>query len=57
MADPEQFHAPYVRRNRVIAESIMLGQGETAEKELLAYLADAEQQILDVYGAEQAGSR
>jgi DNA-binding GntR family transcriptional regulator len=57
MADPEQFHAPYVRRNRVIAESIMLGNGETAEKELLAYLGDAERQILDAYSApEQAGT-
>jgi DNA-binding GntR family transcriptional regulator len=51
MADPEQFHAPYLRRNRVIAESVMLGHGERAEQELLAYLTDAEQQILDVYGA------
>jgi DNA-binding GntR family transcriptional regulator len=51
MADPEQFHAPYVRRNRLIAESVMLGHGEAAEKELLGYLADAERQILDVYPA------
>jgi DNA-binding GntR family transcriptional regulator len=49
MADPEQFHAPFVRRNRVIAESIMLGHGEEAEQELLDYLADAERQILAVY--------
>jgi DNA-binding GntR family transcriptional regulator len=51
MADPEQFHAPYLRRNRIIAESIVLGHGETAEQELLGYLADAERQILDVYAA------
>jgi DNA-binding GntR family transcriptional regulator len=49
MADPQQFHAPYVERNRVIAESIMLGDGEAAEKELLTYLADAERQLLAVY--------
>ena len=49
MADPEQFHAPYLQRNRIIAEAIMLGQGEAAEKELMSYLADAERQILDVY--------
>ena len=49
MADPEQFHAPFVRRNRVIAESIMLGHGEDAERELLDYLVDAERQILAVY--------
>ncbi|HEX5290675.1 MAG TPA: GntR family transcriptional regulator [Streptosporangiaceae bacterium] len=49
MADPEQFHAPYLQRNRIIAEAIMLGRGEAAEKELMTYLADAERQILDVY--------
>jgi DNA-binding GntR family transcriptional regulator len=49
MADPEQFHAPYLQRNRIIAEAIMLGQGEAAEQELMAYLADAEHQILDAY--------
>ena len=49
MADPEQFHAPYLERNRIIAEAIMLGRGEEAEQELTAYLADAERQILDVY--------
>jgi DNA-binding GntR family transcriptional regulator len=49
MADPEQFHAPYLRRNRVIAESVMLGHGDLAEQELLAYLTDAERQILDAY--------
>ena len=54
MADPEQFHAPYLERNRVIAESIMLGHGETAEKELIGYLGDAERQILDAYGSPSA---
>jgi DNA-binding GntR family transcriptional regulator len=49
MADPEQFHRPFLQRNRIIAEAIMLGQGEAAEKELMGYLADAERQILDVY--------
>jgi DNA-binding GntR family transcriptional regulator len=49
MADPEQFHAPYLQRNRIIAEAIMLGRGEAAEQELMTYLADAERQILDVY--------
>jgi DNA-binding GntR family transcriptional regulator len=49
MADPEQFHAPYLQRNRIIADAIMLGRGDAAEQELMAYLADAERQILDVY--------
>jgi DNA-binding GntR family transcriptional regulator len=49
MPDPEQFHAPYVGRNRVIAEAIVRGDGGTAEAELLSYLNDAEHQILSVY--------
>ena len=49
MADPEHFHGPFIARNRVIAEKIMLGHGESAESDLLAYLADAERQILDAY--------
>jgi DNA-binding GntR family transcriptional regulator len=49
MADPHQFHAPYLERNRIIAEAIVLGDGERAEQELLSYLADAEGQILAVY--------
>jgi DNA-binding GntR family transcriptional regulator len=49
MADPEQFHAPYLRRNRSIAEAVVRGRGEAAEAELMAYLADAERQLLDVY--------
>jgi DNA-binding GntR family transcriptional regulator len=58
MADPEQFHAPYLRRNRVIAESVMLGHGDLAERELLAYLTDAERQILDAYNVPApAGTR
>jgi hypothetical protein len=31
------------------AEKIMLGHGDTAEADLLAYLADAERQVLDAY--------
>lgn len=49
ITEPEQFHAPYVSRNRVIAESIVLGDGQRAEAELLRYLDDAERQVLDVY--------
>jgi DNA-binding GntR family transcriptional regulator len=54
MADPEHFHGPFIERNRVIAEKIMLGHGDAAEADLLAYLADAERQILDAY---RAGAR
>lgn len=49
MADPEEFHAPYLERNRVIADAIVLGDGERAEAELLRYLGDAERQVLAVY--------
>ena len=49
MADPHQFHAPYLERNRIIAEAIVLGDGARAEAELRSYLADAERQILAVY--------
>jgi DNA-binding GntR family transcriptional regulator len=57
MTDPEQFHEPFVARNRVIAELVVSGDGETAEKELLDYLSDAERQILDVYGHAPGGDR
>jgi len=57
MADPEQFHKPYVSRNLVIAELIMLGDGAAAEKELLSYLSDAERQLLDAYGPAAADPR
>lgn len=51
MEAPEQFHRPYLERNRSIAESIRRGDGETAERDLLHYLADAEAQILAAYNA------
>ena len=51
MEPPEQFHRPYLERNRSIADSVMRGDGETAERELLGYLADAEAQILAAYDA------
>ncbi|HEY3977855.1 MAG TPA: GntR family transcriptional regulator [Streptosporangiaceae bacterium] len=55
MADPEQFHAPYLQRNRTIAEAIMLGDGEEAASELMTYLADAERQLLGVYRGPAPG--
>jgi DNA-binding GntR family transcriptional regulator len=54
MADAEEFHAPFVRRNRVLAELIAAGDGETAERELIDYLAEAEAQILGVYATRAA---
>ncbi len=49
VTDPEQFHRPYLGRNRVIAELVDAGRGEEAERELYAYLTDAERQLLAVY--------
>jgi len=57
MADPEEFHAPYLERNRIIADLIVLGDGQRAESELLSYLADAERQILAVYQVPALDSR
>jgi DNA-binding GntR family transcriptional regulator len=54
MTDPEQFHGPYLGRNRVIAELLDAGRGEEAEEQLDAYLTDAEAQLLAVY-EEPAG--
>lgn len=51
MTDPEQFHSPYVGRNRTIAELVEAGRGREAERALLAYLADAERQLLAVYAS------
>jgi DNA-binding GntR family transcriptional regulator len=53
MTDPERFHRPFVARNKVIAHLIDSKDGAAAEKELLAYLEDAERQLLAAYGAVQ----
>jgi DNA-binding GntR family transcriptional regulator len=54
MSDAEEFHEPFVRRNRVLADLIAGGDGEAAERELMDYLAEAEAQILGVYEARAA---
>jgi hypothetical protein len=51
MKDPEEFHRPFVAKNRLIGELIEGGDGQAAERELLAYLADAERKLLAAYGA------
>lgn len=50
ISDPEQFHRPYLGRNRLIAELVIEGRGAEAEQELYGYLLDAELQLLAVYG-------
>jgi DNA-binding GntR family transcriptional regulator len=49
MTDPEQFHGPFLGRNRTIAELVVAGRGEEAERDLHAYLIDAERRLLAVY--------
>jgi DNA-binding GntR family transcriptional regulator len=51
MTDPEQFHRPFLARNKVIADLVEAGDGVAAEKELLSYLESAEQQLLAAYQA------
>jgi DNA-binding GntR family transcriptional regulator len=51
MKDPEEFHRPFVAKNRVIGQLIADGDGPAAERELLAYLADAERTLLAAYRA------
>jgi DNA-binding GntR family transcriptional regulator len=53
MESPEAFHRPYLNRNRSIAQSVMRGDGKSAERELLRYLTDAETQILACYDVDE----
>jgi DNA-binding GntR family transcriptional regulator len=53
MESPEAFHRPYLKRNRSIAQSVMRGDGKSAERELLRYLTDAETQILASYDVDE----
>jgi DNA-binding GntR family transcriptional regulator len=66
MTDPEQFHGPFLARNRMVAELVGAGRGEEAERELHTYLTDAERRLLAAYeqpegsaergGAERGGA-
>jgi DNA-binding GntR family transcriptional regulator len=49
MGDPQPFHAPYLARNRVIAELLDAGDVAAAERMLFDYLVDAEQEISAAY--------
>jgi DNA-binding GntR family transcriptional regulator len=51
MSDAEEFHEPFVRRNRVLGDLIAAGDGEGAERELMDYLSQAEAQLLAVHDA------
>lgn len=47
MPSPREFHGPYLRRNRVIADLLATGDLAAAELELTDYLDTAEAQITD----------
>ena len=49
MRDARSFHGPYLERNQVLVDRLAAGENGLAEKELTAYLADAEAEILDGY--------
>ncbi len=54
MVDAQEFHGPFVQRNRILAELIAAGDGEAAERELIDYLAQAESQLLRAYSLAAA---
>lgn len=49
MEDPQRFHEPYLERNKEILAAIEAGDGPRAERLLLKYLEDSEQQIVSAY--------
>jgi DNA-binding GntR family transcriptional regulator len=49
MSDPRLFHEPYLERNKEILAAIEAGDGPRAERLMLKYLEDAEQQIVSAY--------
>jgi DNA-binding GntR family transcriptional regulator len=49
MADPRRFHEPYLARNREILHRLEAGDPAGAAGLLMAYLDDAEQQIVAAY--------
>jgi DNA-binding GntR family transcriptional regulator len=49
MEDPRRFHEPYLERNKEILAAIEAGDGTRAERLLLKYLEDSEQQIVSAY--------
>jgi DNA-binding GntR family transcriptional regulator len=49
MADPRRFHEPYLERNKEILAAIEAGDGPLAERLMVKYLEDSEQQIVAAY--------
>jgi DNA-binding GntR family transcriptional regulator len=51
MANPREFHMPYLSRNQQILALLEAGEAQAAEDALAAYLRDAEQQLVAAYGS------
>ncbi|MFF4953100.1 GntR family transcriptional regulator [Streptomyces chattanoogensis] len=49
MDDPRRFYAPYLVRNRQIADALLAGDAAEAERLLLAYLEDSRGQLSGAY--------
>ncbi|WP_030066458.1 GntR family transcriptional regulator [Streptomyces natalensis] len=49
MDDPQRFYAPYLVRNRQIADTLLAGDAAAAERLLLAYLEDSRGQLSGAY--------
>ena len=49
MGDARSFHGPYLERNQALVDQLAAGENGIAEKQLAAYLDDAEAQILGRY--------
>ncbi|MEU9115550.1 GntR family transcriptional regulator [Streptomyces sp. NPDC048483] len=49
MDDPQRFYAPYLVRNRQIADTLLAGDAAGAERLLLAYLEDSRGQLSGAY--------
>lgn len=48
MPDPDDFHRPYLERNRALVDLLVVGEVERAAEELERYLRDAEAEIVRV---------
>ncbi|MGK5628839.1 GntR family transcriptional regulator [Streptomyces sp. URMC 123] len=54
MPSPRRFHEPFLRRNRLLLHLLESGETERAEAELVRYLTDAQQMIVDTLSPRKA---